>query len=175
MPILPARRWKKPIWRARGWIPRVFSAPTSALQSQGRQPAPRPICAAPRLRGANLIGADLYEADLREGTIAEKERSGNLRLLQHDIGAVRTARRHAELRQSGTRQDDRRHGGAGRFHRRDHERLPPDPRQSAPGQADRRRSGKCRSVGLQPDRRRSERRHPGRARGSIWPPPMAPT
>src|SRR6201994_1481244 len=39
------------------------------------------------LRGANLIGADLYEADLREGTIAEKERSGNLRLLQHDIGA----------------------------------------------------------------------------------------
>src|SRR6201986_3077148 len=35
------------------------------------------------LRGANLIGADLYEADLREGAIAEKEQSGNLRLLQH--------------------------------------------------------------------------------------------
>src|SRR6202789_1008500 len=39
------------------------------------------------LRGANLIGADLYEADLREGAIAAKERSGNLRLMQHDIGA----------------------------------------------------------------------------------------
>ena len=39
------------------------------------------------LRGANLIGADLCEADLREGTIAEKDRFGNLRLLQHDIGA----------------------------------------------------------------------------------------
>src|ERR1700689_2344079 len=38
------------------------------------------------LRGANLIGADLYEADLREGTIAEKDRFGNLRVLQHDIG-----------------------------------------------------------------------------------------
>ena len=47
------------------------------------------------LRGANLIGADLYEADLREGTIAEKDRYGNLRLLQHDLGAVRTARRDA--------------------------------------------------------------------------------
>src|SRR6201986_1652012 len=39
------------------------------------------------LRGANLIGADLYEADLREGTIAEKDRFGNLRVLQHAIGA----------------------------------------------------------------------------------------
>src|SRR5215470_5604203 len=38
------------------------------------------------LRGANLIGADLYEADLREGTIAEKDRQGNLRVLQHDVG-----------------------------------------------------------------------------------------
>jgi uncharacterized protein YjbI with pentapeptide repeats len=38
------------------------------------------------LRGANLIGADLYEADFREGAIAEKQRSGNLRLLQHEIG-----------------------------------------------------------------------------------------
>src|ERR1700743_3346972 len=38
------------------------------------------------LRGANLIGADLYEADLREGTIAEKDRFGNLRVMQHDIG-----------------------------------------------------------------------------------------
>ena len=39
------------------------------------------------LRGANLIGTDLYEADLREGTIAEKDKYGNLRVLQHDIGA----------------------------------------------------------------------------------------
>ena len=38
------------------------------------------------MRGANLIGADLYECDLREGTIAEKDRFGNLRLMQHDIG-----------------------------------------------------------------------------------------
>ena len=38
------------------------------------------------LRGANLIGADLYEADLREGTIAEKDRYGELRVLQHDVG-----------------------------------------------------------------------------------------
>ena len=38
------------------------------------------------LRGANLIGADLYEADMREGTIAEKDRYGNLRILQHDVG-----------------------------------------------------------------------------------------
>ena len=38
------------------------------------------------LRGANLIGADLYEADLREGTIAEKDKYGNLRVMQHDIG-----------------------------------------------------------------------------------------
>src|SRR5690348_2336648 len=38
------------------------------------------------LRGANLIGADLYEADLREGTIAEKDRFGNLRVMQHDVG-----------------------------------------------------------------------------------------
>src|SRR5271170_5380422 len=38
------------------------------------------------LRGANLIGADLYEADLREGTIAEKDRYGNLRVLKHDVG-----------------------------------------------------------------------------------------
>src|SRR5580692_4663825 len=38
------------------------------------------------LRGANLIGADLYEADLREGTIAEKDRFGDLRVLQHDVG-----------------------------------------------------------------------------------------
>src|ERR1700753_1467369 len=38
------------------------------------------------LRGANLIGADLYEADFREGTIAEKDRYGNLRVLQHDLG-----------------------------------------------------------------------------------------
>ena len=38
------------------------------------------------LRGANLIGADLYEADLREGTIAEKDKYGNLRVLQHDVG-----------------------------------------------------------------------------------------
>src|ERR1700710_2679593 len=39
------------------------------------------------MRGANLIGADLYEADLREGTIAEKDKYGNLRVLQHAIGA----------------------------------------------------------------------------------------
>ena len=38
------------------------------------------------MRGANLIGTDLYEADLREGTIAEKDKYGNLRVLQHDIG-----------------------------------------------------------------------------------------
>src|ERR1043165_5803333 len=38
------------------------------------------------LRGANLIGTDLYEADLREGTIAEKDKYGNLRVLQHDLG-----------------------------------------------------------------------------------------
>jgi uncharacterized protein YjbI with pentapeptide repeats len=38
------------------------------------------------LRGANLIGADLYEADLREGKIAEKGMSGDLKVLQHDIG-----------------------------------------------------------------------------------------
>src|ERR1700739_566992 len=38
------------------------------------------------LRGSNLIGADLYEADLREGTIAEKDRFGNLRVMQHDVG-----------------------------------------------------------------------------------------
>src|SRR3954467_683576 len=38
------------------------------------------------LRGANLIGADLYEADLREGKIAEKGISGELKILQHDIG-----------------------------------------------------------------------------------------
>src|ERR1700743_679663 len=38
------------------------------------------------LRGANLIGADLYEADLREGVIAEKDKYGNLRVMQHDIG-----------------------------------------------------------------------------------------
>src|SRR5262245_31449160 len=38
------------------------------------------------LRGANLIGADLFEADLREGTIAEKDRYGNLKILQHDLG-----------------------------------------------------------------------------------------
>src|SRR5450755_1749735 len=40
------------------------------------------------LRGANMIGADLYEADLREGSIAEKDKSGNLRVLQHDVGAA---------------------------------------------------------------------------------------
>src|SRR5262252_2274222 len=38
------------------------------------------------MRGANLIGSDLYEADLREGTIAEKDKYGNLRVLQHDLG-----------------------------------------------------------------------------------------
>ena len=38
------------------------------------------------MRGANLIGTDLYEADLREGTIAEKDKYGNLRVLQHDLG-----------------------------------------------------------------------------------------
>src|SRR3984885_6386590 len=38
------------------------------------------------LRGANLIAADLYEADLREGTIAEKDKYGNLKILQHDLG-----------------------------------------------------------------------------------------
>ena len=38
------------------------------------------------LRGANLIGADMFEADLREGTIAEKDKYGNLRVLQHDVG-----------------------------------------------------------------------------------------
>ena len=38
------------------------------------------------MRGANLIGADLFEADLREGTIAEKDKYGNLRVLQHDMG-----------------------------------------------------------------------------------------
>ena len=38
------------------------------------------------LRGANLIGADLYEADLREGTIAEKDKYGNLKIMQHDLG-----------------------------------------------------------------------------------------
>src|SRR5580692_4165087 len=38
------------------------------------------------LRGANLTGADMYEADLREGKIAEKGMSGDLKVLQHDIG-----------------------------------------------------------------------------------------
>src|SRR5215469_16454575 len=38
------------------------------------------------MRGANLIGTDLFEADLREGTIAEKDKYGNLRVLQHDLG-----------------------------------------------------------------------------------------
>src|ERR1700742_4246634 len=38
------------------------------------------------MRGANLIGADLFEADLREGTIAEKDKYGTLRVLQHDLG-----------------------------------------------------------------------------------------
>src|SRR5712672_1318863 len=38
------------------------------------------------LRGSNLIGADMYEADLREGKIAEKGMSGDLKVLQHDIG-----------------------------------------------------------------------------------------
>src|SRR2546423_82545 len=38
------------------------------------------------LRGSNLIGADMYEADLREGKIAEKGTSGDLKVLQHDIG-----------------------------------------------------------------------------------------
>ena len=33
-----------------------------------------------------MIGADLYEADLREGSIAEKDKLGNLRILQHDLG-----------------------------------------------------------------------------------------
>src|SRR6266478_3002412 len=38
------------------------------------------------MRGTSLIGADLYEADLREGKIAEKGHSGELTILQHDIG-----------------------------------------------------------------------------------------
>src|SRR5262245_15058348 len=38
------------------------------------------------LGGANLIGADLYEADLREGKIAEKAGSGELKVLQTDVG-----------------------------------------------------------------------------------------
>src|SRR5215468_8465100 len=38
------------------------------------------------LRGANLIGADLFEADMREGKIAAKGHSGELKILQHDIG-----------------------------------------------------------------------------------------
>ena len=38
------------------------------------------------LRGANLIGTDLFEADFREGTIAEKDKYGNLRVLLHDLG-----------------------------------------------------------------------------------------
>src|ERR1700733_2097575 len=38
------------------------------------------------LRGANLIGTDLFEADLREGTIAEKDKYGNLRVMLHDLG-----------------------------------------------------------------------------------------
>lgn len=38
------------------------------------------------LKGANLTGADLFEADLREGTIAQKDRYGNLRVMQHDVG-----------------------------------------------------------------------------------------
>src|ERR1700685_3716908 len=38
------------------------------------------------MRGANLIGTDLFEADLREGTIAEKDKYRNLRVLQHDLG-----------------------------------------------------------------------------------------
>src|ERR1700704_4778530 len=38
------------------------------------------------MRGANMIGADLFEADLREGTIAEKDKYGNLKLLLHDLG-----------------------------------------------------------------------------------------
>src|ERR1700709_2175526 len=46
------------------------------------------------MRGANLIGADLYEADLREGTIAEKDKYGNLRVLQHDIGAAELPAAH---------------------------------------------------------------------------------
>ncbi len=40
------------------------------------------------LRGADLSGADLYEADMREGTIAERDRCGDLRILQHDLGPL---------------------------------------------------------------------------------------
>lgn len=38
------------------------------------------------LRGADLTGTDLYEADLREGSIAERDRKGNLKYLKRDLG-----------------------------------------------------------------------------------------
>ena len=36
------------------------------------------------LRGAILIGANLFESDLRDGTLAETDRSGNLKIVQVD-------------------------------------------------------------------------------------------
>ena len=119
------------------------------------------------LRGANLIGADLYEADLREGNITEKGSSGELKVLQHDIGPSELPGRAAGLGQSRTRQADRRDRHAGRFHRRDHARLQADARQSAPRQALRRQSGKCRPARLRSRGRGSRRRHPGRRQARL--------
>ncbi len=92
------------------------------------------------LRGANMIGTDLYEADLREGTIAEKDKYGNLRVLQHDVGPTELPAAMMNSANLGARQDDRRRRGAGRLHRCGDERLPADPRQPAPGAPDRRQS-----------------------------------
>jgi len=38
------------------------------------------------LRRVNMNNASIRRGDLREGTIAEKDRYGNLRVLQHDVG-----------------------------------------------------------------------------------------
>ena len=57
------------------------------------------------LRGANLIGTDLYEADMREGTIAEKDRYGNLRLMQHDVGPSELPAAMLNSANLGARQD----------------------------------------------------------------------
>ena len=114
------------------------------------------------LRGANLIGADLYEADLREGKITERGSSGELRILQHDIGpselpAALLASANLERAQAFGR-----HRDAGRLHRRHHARLQADAGQSAPRQALRRQSRKRRSARLRSRRRRSHGRDPRR-------------
>ena len=43
------------------------------------------------LRGAILIGANLFESDLRDGTLAETDRSGNLKIVQVDTQPTETS------------------------------------------------------------------------------------